>query len=54
MTRLGCAAFRRLLAAYRPSPFEVFGDGDPRFIRPAHHALKSRDRLFVVGEKPPR
>ena len=41
---------RRLLAAHRPSPFEVFGDGDPRFTRPLHHALKSRDRLFVALE----
>ena len=42
------ATFRRLLDAYRPSPFETFGDGDPRFTRPIHHALKSRDRLFVA------
>jgi SAM-dependent methyltransferase len=40
--------FRRLLAAYRPSPFEVFGDVDPRFTRPLHHALKSRDRLWAA------
>lgn len=45
LTRTG---FRRLLDAYRPSPFERFGDGDPRFSRPVHHALKSRDRLFVA------
>ena len=44
------AEFSRLLAAYQPSPFEVFDDGDPRFTRPAHHALKSRDRLFVALE----
>ena len=49
-TPFGRAAFRRLLAAYPPSPFEVFGDGDPRFTRPLHHALKSRDRLFVALE----
>jgi SAM-dependent methyltransferase len=42
------AAFRRLLAAYRPSPFEVFDDDPGRFTRPLHHALKSRDRLFVA------
>jgi SAM-dependent methyltransferase len=42
------AGLRRLLAAYRPSPFEVFRDGDPRFTRPLHHALKSRDRLGVA------
>jgi SAM-dependent methyltransferase len=48
VTRLTRADFRRLLAAYRPSPFEVFEDGDGRFTRPAHHALKSRDRLFVA------
>jgi SAM-dependent methyltransferase len=48
MIALRRATFRRLLEAYRPSPFEVFGDGDPRFTRPIHHALKSRDRLFVA------
>jgi SAM-dependent methyltransferase len=48
MIALSRATFRRLLEAYRPSPFEVFGDGDPRFTRPIHHALKSRDRLFVA------
>ena len=49
-TPLGRAAFRRLLAAYRPSPFEVFDGDDPRFTRAHHHALKSRDRLFVALE----
>jgi SAM-dependent methyltransferase len=49
-TPLGRAAFRRLLAAYRPSPFEVFGADDQRFTRPLHHALKSRDRLQVALE----
>ena len=48
MTRLTRADFRRILAAYRPSPFEVFDNGDGRFTRPAHHAQKSRDRLFVA------
>jgi SAM-dependent methyltransferase len=47
---LGRAAFHRLLAAYRPSPFETFDDHDPRFTRALHHALKSRDRLFVALE----
>ena len=42
------ATFRRLLDGYRPSPFETFPDGDGRFTRPIHHALKSRDRLLVA------
>jgi SAM-dependent methyltransferase len=46
VTPLTPAGFRRLLAGYRPSPFEVFDGGDRRFTRPLHHALKSRDRLF--------
>jgi SAM-dependent methyltransferase len=45
---LGRREFRRLLAAYHPSPFEVFGVDDGRFTRPLHHALKSRERLFVA------
>lgn len=49
-TALGRGDFRRLLAAYRPSPFEVFDEDDRRFTRPLHHALKSRDRLFAALE----
>jgi SAM-dependent methyltransferase len=40
--------FHYLLAGYRPSCYETFGEDDPRFGAPMHHALKSRDRLHVA------
>ena len=33
---------------FRPSRYEVFGNDDPRFSSPMHHALKCRDRLDVA------
>ena len=39
--------FHTLLADYRPSRYETFGQDDPRFARPMHHAMKCRDRLHV-------
>jgi SAM-dependent methyltransferase len=46
--RLRRGDFDRRMATYRPSSFEAFAADDPRFRRPAHHALKSRDRLFAA------
>src|SRR5437870_360476 len=40
--------FHDLLARYRPSSYETFGQDDARFATPMHHALKSRDRLHVA------
>ncbi len=39
-------AFGAMLETYQPSRYEVFGEQDPRFRRPMHHALKCRDRLY--------
>ncbi len=40
--------FSDLLAHYRPSRYETFGQDDARFSTPMHHALKCRDRLHVA------
>ncbi len=40
--------FTSLLEAYRPSPFESFGDDHPRFTKPMNHAVKCADRLHVA------
>lgn len=46
--RLTGAAFDEMLKRYRPSSYEAFGQDDARFVRPMHHALKCRDRLFIA------
>lgn len=46
--RLSRLRFRRRLRDYRPSRFEVFGEEDPRFARPMHHALKCGARFYVA------
>lgn len=40
--------FHHLLADYRPSRYETFGEDDARFATRMHHALKCRDRLHVA------
>jgi SAM-dependent methyltransferase len=46
--RLTKQAFRQTLNDYQPLPWERFGDSDPRFVRPLHHALKCQDRFYVA------
>ncbi len=41
-------SFHHLLAQYRPSRYEMFGQDDARFRTPMHHAMKCRDRLHVA------
>lgn len=46
--RLSRRVFRQALIAYSPSRYEAFDEADARFVRPMHHALKSRDRFYVA------
>jgi len=46
--RLSRRVFRQALNAYSPSRYEAFDETDARFVRPMHHALKSRDRFYVA------
>ncbi len=48
LPRLTKRAFMKTLSAYQPLPCERFGDSDPRFVRPLHHALKCQDRFFIA------
>lgn len=41
-------AFMRILDEYRPSPYEGFGDANPRFSKPMHHAMKCRERFYAA------
>ncbi len=46
--RLSRRVFRQALNAYSPSRYEAYDEADARFVRPMHHALKSRDRFYVA------
>jgi SAM-dependent methyltransferase len=40
--------FRLMLRAYEPSRYERFGEADPRFKAPMHHAVKSQQRFYAA------
>lgn len=46
--RISRRAFREVLRAYEPSRYERFGEADPRFKTPMHHALKNRRRFYAA------
>ena len=45
---LSRSRFDDVMQAFRPSRYEVFGNDDPRFTTPMHHALKCRDRFYAA------
>lgn len=45
---LSRSRFDDVMQAFRPSRYELFGNDDPRFTTPMHHALKCRDRLYAA------